>query len=164
VDYHASRDNGKHGSRGILLKIHKLARRTVLSFAVCAGGFIVAGFLGGSGFSAPQTATARPSIFPLAEIRPGLKGVGRSVFEGSKIEEFQVDVLGVLKNISPRQSVILARLSGGQVERTGVLAGMSGSPVYIDGRLAGAVALGFQFSKEPIAGITPIEEMLQSSE
>ena len=119
---------------------------------------------GSSGHSAPQTATSLPSIFPLSEIRPGLKGVGRSVFEGSKIEEFQVDVLGVLKNISPRQSVILARLSGGQVERTGVLAGMSGSPVYIDGRLAGAVALGFQFSKEPIAGITPIEEMLQSSE
>ena len=93
-----------------------------------------------------------------------MKGIGRSVFDGSKIEEFQVEILGVLKNIAPRQNVILARLSGGPLERTGVLAGMSGSPVYIEGRLVGAVALAFQFSKEPIAGITPIEQMLQSFE
>jgi hypothetical protein len=68
----------------------------------------------------------------------------------------------VLQNIAPRQSVILARLTGGPLEETGIMAGMSGSPVYIDGRLAGAVALGFQFSKAPIAGITPIEQMINS--
>jgi SpoIVB peptidase S55 len=101
-------------------------------------------------------------FFPLSEVQPGLKGVGRTVFEGDKIEEFQVEVLGVLKNaIGPKHDVILARLSGGPLERTGVIQGMSGSPVYIDGKLLGAVALSFPFSKEPVAGITPIEEMLE---
>lgn len=100
-------------------------------------------------------------FFPLSEIRPGLKGVGRTIFEGDKIEEFQVDFLGVLKNaIGPKHDVILARLSGGPLEKTGVIAGMSGSPVYVDGKLVGAVALAFPFSKDPIAGITPIQEML----
>ena len=82
------------------------------------------------------------------------------MFSGNKIEEFQVEVLGVLENIGPKQSVILVRLSGGPLANTGVIQGMSGSPVYINGRLLGAVALGFSFSKEPIAGIRPIEEML----
>lgn len=102
------------------------------------------------------------SFFPLSEIRPGLKGVGRTVFEGFKVEEFQVEILGVLKNaIAPKRSVILARLSGGPLEKAGVIAGMSGSPVYVDGKLVGAVSLSFPFAKEPLAGITPIEEMLQ---
>lgn len=100
-------------------------------------------------------------FFPLNEIRPGLRGVGRTVFEGDKIEEFQVEILGVLKNaIAPKHDVILGRLSGGPLEKTGVIAGMSGSPVYIDGKLVGAIALSFPFSKEPLTGITPIEEML----
>jgi len=85
------------------------------------------------------------------------------VFSGNKIEEFQVEILGVLENLGPRQSVILARLSGGPLEKTGVMQGMSGSPVYINGRLVGAVALAFNFAKEPIAGIRPIEEMLAIS-
>ena len=75
-----------------------------------------------------------------------------------------MEILGVLKNVAPRQNMILARLSGGPLERTGVMAGMSGSPVYIDGKLVGAVASGFQFSKEPIAGITPMEQMLNAFE
>lgn len=100
-------------------------------------------------------------FFPLNEIRPGLRGVGRTVFEGDKIEEFQVEILGVLKNaIAPKHDVILGRLSGGLLEKAGVIAGMSGSPVYIDGKLVGAIALSFPFSKEPLTGITPIEEML----
>ncbi len=90
-----------------------------------------------------------------------MKGVGKTVFSGSRIEEFQVEVLGVLENIGPKQSLILARLSGGPLADTGVLQGMSGSPVYFDGRLAGAVAMGFAFSKEPVAGIRPIEDMLR---
>ncbi|MBZ5514430.1 MAG: hypothetical protein LAN62_06235 [Acidobacteriia bacterium] len=99
-------------------------------------------------------------FFPVDQIRPGLKGVGKTVFEGDKIEEFQVEFLGVLKNATaPRHDVILGRLSGGPLEKTGVAAGMSGSPVYIDGKLVGAVALSFPFSKEALAGITPIEEM-----
>src|SRR5882762_95539 len=100
------------------------------------------------------------AIFPLREIHAGLHGIGKTVFSGSKIEEFQVEILGVLENVGPKQSVILARLSGGPLEKTGVMQGMSGSPVYINGRLVGAVALAFNFAKEPIAGIRPIEEML----
>ncbi len=102
---------------------------------------------------------AQTRIFPLKDIRSGMKGVGKTVFSGTRVEEFQVEVLGVLENIGPRQSLILARLSGGPLAETGVLQGMSGSPVYFDGRLAGAVAMGFAFSKEPIAGIRPIEDM-----
>lgn len=103
---------------------------------------------------------ALPPIFPLKEIRAGQRGIGKTVFTGNKIEDFQVEILGVLENMGPKQSVILARLSGGPLAETGVLQGMSGSPVYIDGRLVGAVALAFTFAKEPIAGIRPIEDML----
>jgi SpoIVB peptidase S55 len=106
----------------------------------------------------PQTA-----VFPLSEVRAGQHGIGKTVFSGNKIEEFQVEILGVLENLGPRQSIILARLSGGPLQNTGVMQGMSGSPVYINGRLAGAVALAFNFAKEPIAGIRPIEEMLAIS-
>lgn len=93
-----------------------------------------------------------------------MKGTGKTVFSGERIEEFQVEILGVLDNIGPKQSLILARLSGGPLAKTGVLQGMSGSPVYIDGRLVGALAMAFAFSKEPIAGIRPIEEMLRVGE
>ncbi len=100
-------------------------------------------------------------FFPLSEVQPGLRGVGRTVFEGNQIQEFQVEFLGVLKNaIAPKHDVILARLSGGPLASTGVVAGMSGSPVYVNGKLVGAVALSFPFAKEAIAGITPIQEML----
>jgi SpoIVB peptidase S55 len=104
---------------------------------------------------------AAPAIFPLKDVHAGLHGVGRTVFSGTKIEEFQVDVLGVLENIGPRESIILAKLRGGPLAATGVMQGMSGSPVYIDGKLLGAVALAFPMSKEAIAGIRPIEEMLR---
>ena len=90
-----------------------------------------------------------------------MHGVGRTVFNGTRIEEFQVEILGVLENFGPKESLILGRLSGGPLEHTGVMQGMSGSPVYIDGRLAGAVALAFPYSKDPIAGIRPIEEMVR---
>ncbi|HYP09427.1 MAG TPA: SpoIVB peptidase S55 domain-containing protein [Bryobacteraceae bacterium] len=99
-------------------------------------------------------------FLPISDIRPGLTGAGRTVFSGSAVEEFQVEILGILENAGPKQSIILARLSGGPLERTGVMQGMSGSPVYIGGKLAGAVAMAFPFSKEPIAGIRPIGEML----
>ncbi len=99
-------------------------------------------------------------FFPLSDVKPGLSGIGRTVFEGVEIEDFQVDILGVVRNISPQQNMILARLSGERIEETGVFAGISGSPVYIDGKLLGAVAYSFPFSKEPIAGITPISEMV----
>src|ERR1041385_7372271 len=94
------------------------------------------------------------------EVRAGMKGIGRTVFQGTKIEEFNVELLGVLKKFGPKQDMILARLSGGPLAHTGVIAGMSGSPVYIDGKLLGAVAFSFPFATEPIAGIQPIQQML----
>ena len=98
---------------------------------------------------------------PVSEIRTGMTGVGRTVFEGSELQEFKVQILGVLHNVQgPKRNLILARLEGGPLAQTGVAQGMSGSPVYIDGRLIGAVSYSIgAFSKEPIAGITPIEEM-----
>ena len=98
---------------------------------------------------------------PISEIRPGMIGVGHTVFQGTKVEEFRANIIGVIENvIGARRNLILAKLEGGPLANTGVIAGMSGSPVYIDGRLIGAVAYSLgSFSKEPIAGITPIDEM-----
>ncbi len=108
---------------------------------------------------------AAPRYMSVDEVRPGMTGIGRTVFDGDKIEEFTVQILGVLRNVNgPRRDMVLARLAGGPLATTGVIAGMSGSPVYIDGRLLGAVAFSLgQFPKEPLAGITPIEEMIQSA-
>lgn len=117
-----------------------------------------------SGFLLAGTLSAQTGLFPLEDVRPGMKGVGRTVFSGTRVEEFGFEVLGVLENVGPRQSVILARLRGGPLEQTGVLQGMSGSPVYIGGRLLGAVAMAFAFSKEPVAGIRPIEEILRAGD
>ena len=91
-------------------------------------------------------AAAQTPILPLREVRPGMIATGRTVFEGARIDDFRAEILGVLENIGPRQSIILARLSGGPIEKTGVLQGMSGSPVYFQGKLLGAVALSFPFS------------------
>ncbi len=103
-------------------------------------------------------------VMPLDQVRPGMKGVGRTVFEGARVDEFGVRILGVLENaVGPRQSIILARLEGGPLAQTGVIAGMSGSPVFVDGKLVGAVAYAFPFGKEPIAGITPIAEMIEAA-
>src|SRR5882672_6473818 len=102
-----------------------------------------------------------PRLFALEDLRPGMKGVSRSVFSGTEPQEFGVEILGVLPGFpGPRQSAIIAKLTGANVEKTGVFAGMSGSPVYIDNRLVGAIAFSFPFAKEPIAGITPIQQMI----
>ena len=96
------------------------------------------------------------------DIQRGMKGVGRTVFQGTRIDTFGVEILGVLHNVfGPKSDMILARLSGGPMAQTGVIAGMSGSPVYIEGKLVGAVGYSIgAFAKEPIAGITPIGEMM----
>jgi hypothetical protein len=108
---------------------------------------------------------AQSRAFPVDELKAGMVGIGRTVFEGDRLDEFKVHILGVLRNvIGPRRNLILARLEGGPLAQTGVIAGMSGSPVYIDGRLVGAVSYSLgQFSKEPIAGITPIDEMIEAA-
>ncbi len=93
-----------------------------------------------------------------------MKAKGRTVFAGSAIEEFDVEILGTLENVGPKQSLIVGRLAGGSLGKTGAPAGMSGSPVYIDGKLAGAVAFTFPFATEPIAGIRPIAQMVAGFE
>jgi len=93
------------------------------------------------------------------EIRTGMKGQGRTVMKGTKLEIFDAEVLGVLKNTSPGRDMVLCRLSGLNLDKTGIIAGMSGSPVYIDNRLLGAVAYAWPFGKEPIAGVTPFSQM-----
>jgi len=108
---------------------------------------------------------AQSRTFPVNELRAGMVGIGKTVFEGDRLDEFKVHILGVLHNvIGPRRNLILARLEGGPLANTGVIAGMSGSPVYIDDRLVGAVSYSLgQFAKEPIAGITPIGEMTEAA-
>jgi hypothetical protein len=107
------------------------------------------------------TFAAETSFMNLDEIHPGMKGKARSVFSGSKIEEFDVEILGVLHNWRPGGDLILVRASGPQVDYAGIAAGMSGTPVYINGKLIGAMAYTWPFSKEPITGVTPIKEMLE---
>jgi hypothetical protein len=108
---------------------------------------------------------ATTSLMPIEEVKPGMIGVGRTIFEGTEMQEFKVHILGVLKNVqAPQRTLILARLEGGPLAHTGVIAGMSGSPVYVDGRLVGAVSYSIgAFPKEPIAGITPIAEMIDAT-
>src|SRR5580704_9414304 len=105
----------------------------------------------------------QPAIIPLDQIHEGMKGTALTVFQGVKPESMDVEVLGVMHNVNgPKGDIILVRLHGTKPEYTGVVAGMSGSPVYFDGKLAGALAFRIgEFSKEPIAGVTPIEEMLE---
>ena len=107
--------------------------------------------------AAPLSAAAE--IFPLAQVRRGLTGVGRTCLQGRETVEFQFEVLGVMENIIAGHSVVLIKVSGQGLEKTGIFSGMSGSPVYIGGKLLGAVAYGFPFSTDAIAGVTPFEEM-----
>lgn len=101
-------------------------------------------------------------VFPLSELKEGMKGTALTVFRGSQPEEFNVEILGIIPGaIGPKQDLIVGKISGGGADRTSVFAGMSGSPVYINGRLVGAISYSFPFSKEPICGITPVEQMIQ---
>ncbi len=103
---------------------------------------------------------ATPATLPFSEVRAGMRGTGKTVFHGETIESFDVEIVGLLPNIGPGQNLILGRCTGGPLAQTGILAGMSGSPVTIDGKLVGAIAYSWGFAKDAIAGITPIEEML----
>src|SRR5437016_6512896 len=106
------------------------------------------------------SAASGTRVFPVSELREGMRGTAKTVFHGTKAEEFNVEILGVVPNlIGPKQDLIVGRLSGANAERTSVFAGMSGSPVYIDGKLVGAISYSFPFAKEPICGITPFEQM-----
>ena len=118
----------------------------------------------GMGAETPTPSLAAAGeLFPLDSVRAGLTGYGLSVFQGAIPERFEVEVLGVWRNTQPSTSFILARLKGRGLESSGVIAGMSGSPVYVDGRLLGAVSFSWLFANEAVAGITPIEQMRQLS-
>ena len=108
---------------------------------------------------------AAPPYYPIDRVKPGMVATGYTVWQGDKIEPFEAHIIGVLRNvIGPKRDLILAKLEGGPLANTGVIAGMSGSPVYIDGQLVGAVSYSLgAFSKEPIAGITPIAEMIDAA-
>lgn len=111
----------------------------------------------------PKTSStdAKTQFFPLSDLKEGMKGTALTVFRGSEAEEFNVEILGVVPGaIGPKQDLIIGKISGGQADRTFVFAGMSGSPVYINGKLVGAISYSFPFAKEPICGITPIEQMI----
>jgi hypothetical protein len=101
-----------------------------------------------------------PATMGVTEIHPGMKGQGRTVFTGGRIDSFNFEVLGVQKNLMPGRSLILILASGGPLAETGIMQGMSGSPCYIDGKLIGALSIAFPFAKEPIGGVTPIADML----
>ncbi len=99
-------------------------------------------------------------IMDVDKITPGMKGYGKTVFSGKRIEVFNVEILGVLKNWEARSDMILIKMSGGPLHKTGIISGMSGSPVYVENKLIGAVSHGWSFAKDAIAGVTPIRAML----
>ncbi len=111
---------------------------------------------------AASPARARPTdILPAGDLTPGMKGYGFSDFgDGKGVQRFEVEIIGLLKSYAPKQDLVLARVSGGSLEKTGIIAGMSGSPIYVDGKLVGALAYGWPFARDPICGITPIQSML----
>lgn len=119
--------------------------------STCAATFVLA---------LSATWGAGPTTLPFADVRAGMRGTGKTVFHGETIETFDVEIVGLLPNIGPGQNLILGRCTGGPLAQTGILAGMSGSPVTIDGKLVGAIAYSWGFAKDAIAGITPIDEML----
>src|SRR3954462_5947786 len=115
---------------------------------------------GSAGSSGTTAAPARHTpIIPISEIRAGMKGYGLTVFQGVKPECFDIRVISVLHNFLPKQDIILVQSDDPRLLHSGIVAGMSGSPIYIEGRLAGALSYGWHFAKDPIAGVTPIEAM-----
>ena len=135
------------------------ALRFVLTFSVLISLF--------AALPTPSRAAAalRPlpsGTLPADSVKAGMTGYGLSVFAGTSVDSFPMTILGVLKGNRPGADLILARAKGEFLERTGIIAGMSGSPVYIGGRLIGAVSYTWAFTKDPIAGITPIREMLNA--
>jgi hypothetical protein len=135
-----------------------MRRLATLIFPVVLAVLAVAAAFGQS----RQTGQPRTDFFPLDKVKPGMRAVGYTVFAGSEPKKFELEILGVLNGFpNPQQSAVLSRLLGEEMNHTGVFQGMSGSPVYIDGKLLGAVAFGYVFAKDPIAGITPIQHMIE---
>ena len=139
-------------------RLHQPIPRSLMSrifLAIFAFTFL----FGAAALSRAQQST---EILPLADVHPGMQGYAYTIFAGDQVEKFDLEVLGIMPNfLGPKQSIILVQLRGPKVEHTGVVAGMSGSPVYLEGKLAGALSLKLGiFTKEPIAGVTPIADVL----
>ena len=145
----ASRVSGAYHKGSMAQRLRRLSLAVLLVFSLV-------------GVASVRAADA-PATFPLSEVKPGMKGVAYTIFEGDQPEKVDLEVIGVLHNaVGPKLDVILVRLLGDKVQQTGVVAGMSGSPVYFDGKLAGALALKLgTFTREAIGGVTPIEDMVE---
>src|SRR5215207_8553673 len=102
----------------------------------------------------------RANVMPVSQVKRGMKGYGLTVFEGTRPERFDVEVIDVLKNFRPRQDLILVKTKHPRLEVAKVVAGMSGSPIYLENKMIGAYAYGWSFGAEPVAGVTPIENMI----
>jgi SpoIVB peptidase S55 len=131
--------------------------RTLPALALAVAVVLGAVFPGRAGAGEPDP----KCYWDVSQIRPGMKGVGRTVMVGTKLEEFGAEVLGVMRDVSPGRDMVLCRLTGCNLEHAGIIQGMSGSPIYIDGKLLGAVAFAWEFAKDPIAGVTPFSQMCQ---
>jgi hypothetical protein len=132
------------------------AARWIMGLSVLAVSIpLGVGSRAGAGEPSPAT------YWKVDDIRPGMKGTGRTVMLGTKLEEFGAEVLGVMRDVSPGRDMVLCRLTGCNLEHAGIIQGMSGSPIYIDGKLMGAVAFAWEFAKDPIAGVTPFEQMVK---
>lgn len=141
-------------------RLSQLSRRTLPMLLRAYQLALAALFLASASYA--QAQTALNETLPVDQVRPGMQGYAYTIFAGDQVEKFDLEVIGVMPNfLGPKQSIILVQLKGPKVEHTGVVAGMSGSPVYIDGKLAGALSLKLGiFTKEPIAGVTPIADVL----
>ena len=153
--------------RGVTRKIHFAAMHHVsLRRAACA---LIILATSSSAVAAPPKAAPKPAVaermpenvFPLSRIKPGMKGYGLTVFKGTKPEKFEFEVIGVLTKFLPKQDVVLVRSSDPKLQVSGFAQGMSGSPMYLEGKVAGAFSYAFRFSKEPIGAFTPIETMIR---
>lgn len=142
------------------LPLRAFRSRSTARICAALAVLLLAGWPGAAPLPGAQDNT--PATLPLDQIHAGMEGYAYTIFAGDQIEKFDLEVIGVMPNfLGPRQSIILVQLKGPKVEHTGVVAGMSGSPVYIDGKLAGALSLKLGvFTKEPLAGVTPIADVL----
>lgn len=131
--------------------------RWVTTWTVCAASLVGSGVAPVARGGEPD----RKTYWHVEDVRPGMKGTGQTVMVGTKLEEFGAEVLGVMRGVSPGRDMILCRLTGLNLEHAGIIQGMSGSPIYVDGKLLGAVAFAWEFAKDPIAGVTPFEQMVQ---
>ncbi len=129
--------------------------RGLLGVMLVGGLFVGAGGVAAAGEPDPST------YWNVKDLRPGMTGKGRTVMRGTTLEDFDAEILGVMKDVNPGRDMVLCRLKGCNLEHAGIIQGMSGSPIYIDGKLLGAVAYAWEFAKDPIAGVTPFSQMIQ---